>query len=63
MCKWEIYDDQDAVDFAYLEYRNLKGESVKENIADNLAKQAARIKRENGRSTEIKLYRKERVLA
>lgn len=54
---WEIYDDQSADDFDVLAYTNLAGESVVEDIKQDLAKQVAEIRRKNGQDVEIRLYK------
>lgn len=60
---WEVYDDQDGSGFAYVGYENLRGENVVEAIEPNLVKQAAEIRRLNGSSVQIKLYRPSSAMA
>ena len=59
---WEIYDDQSEVNFDMLEYKDLRGTIVTEPITGSLARQAANIRRRNGRDTEIKVYKREAAL-
>lgn len=59
---WEIYDDQSEKDFDTLEYRDLRGKIITEPITGSLARQAAGIRRRNGRATEIKVYKREAAL-
>lgn len=55
---WEIYDDQDGVDFNYLSYVNRVGEDVVEKVED-IDRQVYEIRRVNGKATQIKVYKVE----
>ncbi len=54
---WETYDDQESSDFNYVGYQSLGGDQVVESISSDLAMQVAEIKRKNGKSTEVRVYR------
>ena len=54
---WETYDDQDSADFDLVGYEDLSGTAVLVPVESNLAIQVAEIKRLNGESTEIKVYK------
>lgn len=54
---WEIYDDQSSADFSTLSYEKLSGEVVEVATEEDLERQVDEIRRVNGASTVIKVYR------
>lgn len=54
---WEVYDDQSSSDFSMLSYVNLSGETVEVATEPDLEAQVEEIRRVNGASTTIKVYR------
>ena len=50
---WETYDDQSSSDFARLMYTNLEGNTITEDVKEDLAQQVRNIRRCNGQATEI----------
>ena len=54
---WEEYDDQNEKDFTHVGYTNLNGEPVFVEITGSLEDMVREIRRCNGSSTEIKVYR------
>ena len=53
---WEVYDDQDDMDFQYVGYIDSTGEWVREEIT-NLTDQVNEIRRQYGKNIEIRVYR------
>ncbi len=55
---WEVYDDQDDMDFQYVGYIDFEGKRVLDKIKD-LAAQVNEIRRQYGKDIEIRVYRSE----
>ena len=54
---WEQYDDQSENDFTHVGYINLKGEQVFVPIEGSLLDMGKEIRRCNGNSVEIRVYK------
>ena len=54
---WEQYDDQSENDFTHVVYINLKGEQVFVPIEGSLLDMVKEIRRCNGNSVEIRVYK------
>lgn len=54
---WEVYDDQTSADFSSLSYVDLEGNTLEVPTEDDLEAQVSEIRRINGASTQIKVYR------
>lgn len=54
---WEVFDGQSAAEFTHLGYNDLKGEDVLVEIGDDIVEQVDEIRRRNGNSTVIKIYK------
>lgn len=55
---WEVYDDQDDMNFQYVGYVDFEGKQVLDKIKD-LASQVNEIRRQYGKDIEIRVYRSE----
>lgn len=55
---WEVYDDQDDMNFQYVGYIDFEGKQVLDKIKD-LSAQVNEIRRQYGKDIEIRVYRSE----
>lgn len=53
---WEVYDDQDDMNFQYVGYIDFEGKQVLDKIKD-LSAQVNEIRRQYGKNIEIRVYR------
>lgn len=55
---WEVYDDQDDMNFQYVGYIDFEGKRVLDKVKD-LSAQVNEIRRQYGKDIEIRVYRSE----